>query len=80
MVEIAKKYLERIGMINTQYVVAKHTDTEHPHMHVIANRVNNDGKSVAEGWIGLQLPKKAPAQELTKEYGLRGHVKEGIWP
>ncbi len=34
MVEIAENYLERIGMVNTQYVVAKHTDKEHPHMHI----------------------------------------------
>jgi len=76
MVEIAEKYLERIGMVNTQYVVAKHTDTEHPHMHVIANRVNNDGKSVAEGWIGLQA--KKVAQDLTKEYGLRVAEKKDL--
>src|SRR5580698_7041862 len=26
MVDIAEKYLERIGMVNTQYAITKHTD------------------------------------------------------
>jgi len=69
MVEIAEQYLERIGMVNTQYVVAKHTDKDHLHMHVIANRVDNEGHSIAEGWLGLRA--KKVAQELTQEHGLK---------
>ncbi len=76
MVEIAEKYLERIGMENTQYVIAKHTDTDHLHMHVIANRVDNNGHSIAEGWIGLRA--KKVAQELTQEYELKAVQKKDL--
>lgn len=69
MVEIAEQYLVRVGMVNTQYVIAKHTDRDHLHMHVIANRVDNDGHSIAEGWLGLRG--KKVAQELTREHGLK---------
>src|SRR5687768_15637124 len=30
MVEIAKQYLQEMGIVNTQYAVAKHTDKSHP--------------------------------------------------
>ncbi|HVU96897.1 MAG TPA: relaxase/mobilization nuclease domain-containing protein [Puia sp.] len=69
MVGIAEQYLTRIGMVNTQYVIAKHTDKEHLHMHVIANRVDNEGRSIAEGWLGLRA--KKVAQELTREHNLK---------
>jgi hypothetical protein len=68
MVRIAEQYLERIGMVNTQYAVTKHTDKDHLHMHVIANRVDNEGHSIAEGWIGLKA--KNVAKELTQEHEL----------
>lgn len=68
MVEIAEQYLERIGMVNTQYAITKHTDKDHLHMHVIANRVNKDGHSIAENWVGLKA--KKVAQELTGEHQL----------
>src|SRR5438105_4884848 len=38
-VEIAEKYLERLGIINTQYSITKHTDKAHQHLHIIANMV-----------------------------------------
>jgi hypothetical protein len=68
MVEIAEQYLKRIGMINTQYAITKHTDKDHLHLHVIANRVNNEGHSIAENWVGLKA--KKVAQELTREHEL----------
>src|ERR1700761_4817198 len=44
LVEIGRKYMEKIGMDGTQYAFVKHTDKDHLHVHVIANRVNDDGK------------------------------------
>src|SRR5690348_6703775 len=34
MVEITRKYLERLGIVNTQFAVVKHTDRAHPHLHI----------------------------------------------
>ena len=65
---IAQQYQARIGMVNTQYVIAKHIDRDHLHMHIIANRVDNKGHSIAEGWLGLRA--KKVAQELTREHRL----------
>ena len=69
LVEIAKEYLRRIGMVNTQYALVKHTDKEHLHVHVLANRVNNDGEPIGKGLI-IERSMKAAA-ELTREYGLQ---------
>jgi hypothetical protein len=68
LVEIAKKYLEGIGITNTQYAIVKHTEKAHLHVHVIANMVNNDGKSIRDNWIALKG--KRLAQKLTDEYKL----------
>lgn len=76
MVAIAEEYLQRIGMTNTQYVIAKHIDKDHLHMHVIANRVDNQGQSIDESWMGLRG--KKVAQQLTQEYGLTPALKKDL--
>lgn len=68
MAEIGRKYLERIGITNTQFAIAKHTDRAHLHLHIVANMVDNNGQSIKDGWIGLNG--KKIAQQLTREYGL----------
>ena len=68
MMEIARKYLERLGRVNTQFAVSKHTDKAHLHLHIVANLVNNEGKAISDSWIGLRG--KKVAQQLTQEYNL----------
>jgi len=68
MVQIAQEYLDKLGITDTQYVITKHTDKDHLHLHVIANLVNNQGKGISDSWIGLR-GKKA-AQALTQQYHL----------
>ncbi len=66
--EIAQKYLAEIGIVNTQYAVVKHIDKSHLHVHLLANLVDYNGKSISDSWIGLKG--KKIAQRLTKEYNL----------
>jgi len=66
--EIARKYLDRLGIVNTQIAVSKHTDKAHLHLHIVANMVNNEGKAISDSWIGLRG--KKIAQKLTQEYKL----------
>ena len=35
MVEIAREYMRRMGIVNTQYLVSRHTDREHQHLSLI---------------------------------------------
>jgi hypothetical protein len=68
MVKIAKEYLERLGINNTQITITKHTDRRHMHLHVVANMVDTNGKAISDSFLGLRG--KKIAQQLTKEYSL----------
>lgn len=50
MVKLAKEYMEKMGIVNTQYIIARHLDKEHPHCHIVYNRVNYDGKCIDDGF------------------------------
>ena len=71
LVQLSKEYLVLIGMEKTQYAFIKHLDREHLHVHVIANRVNNDGEPIGKGLI-IERSIKA-AKDLTEKYGLQQH-------
>lgn len=66
--DIAKEYLRRMRIVNTQYVMDTHHDKPHPHVHIVYNRVDNDGNAI----IGDQVFRKSAriTQALTREYGL----------
>jgi hypothetical protein len=75
MTGIAQEYLQKLGVVDTQYIITKHTDKAHPHLHIIANLVNNIGVFIEDGWIGLNG--KKVAQALTEKYQLvPAHKKE----
>lgn len=73
MVEIARKYMRRMGIMNTQYIVSRHTDKEHQHLHIVANRVDNDGNTISDSNDDVRNVKVCKA--LTREYGL--HFSKG---
>jgi len=47
MKEIAKEYMKKMGISNTQYIVVRHYDKEHPHIHLCINRVDNNGNLIS---------------------------------
>jgi hypothetical protein len=59
MLLIAKEYLEKMNITNTQYAITKHIDRNHTHLHIIANLVNNNGETIKDNWIGLKGKKIA---------------------
>lgn len=68
MAEIARKYLEGIGMTDTQYAVVKHTQTSHLHLHLVANRIDYHGNPIDN--FPEILKSKDVSQQLVAEYGL----------
>ena len=67
MVERAKEYLKKVGIRNTQYVVVRHSDRDHPHLHLIYNRVDNNGKTITDK---NNFAKNIKAcKEITLKYG-----------
>lgn len=76
MKEITAKYLENIGIKETQYAIVKHTDKAHLHLHIVANMVNNQGRAISDSWIGYRGKKEA--QRLTLEYKLTPAVEKNL--
>lgn len=48
MTGIAREYLQGMGITDTQYLIVRHTDREHPHCHIVFNRVNNTGQPLKD--------------------------------
>jgi len=46
--EISNDYLKKMGFSNTQFVVVKHNDTKHQHVHIVASRIDFDGKTISD--------------------------------
>lgn len=44
MKEFTNSYLKLMNLNNTQYFAVTHNDTDHKHVHIIFNRVQNNGK------------------------------------
>jgi hypothetical protein len=48
MLAIAHDYMEAMGLSNNQYILFRHHDAEHPHLHILANRITFDGTVVSD--------------------------------
>lgn len=48
MIEIAQEYMIKMGYGNTQVLMVRHSDREHPHMHLILNRIDFSGKRISD--------------------------------
>ncbi|PWB01561.1 hypothetical protein C5O23_09350 [Duncaniella muris] len=68
MVELALEYMEKMGIKNTQFIIVRHLDKEHPHCHIVYNRVDNNGKCVSDSFEYYRS--NAICKELKKKYGL----------
>nr|WP_321406800.1 relaxase/mobilization nuclease domain-containing protein [uncultured Carboxylicivirga sp.] len=68
MVEIARTYIKQMKLEGTQFLIARHYDKEHPHIHLILNRVNFDGKTISDKNDRVRSEKVC--KELTAQYHL----------
>lgn len=48
MVELAREYMREMKITDTQYIIARHHDREHPHIHIVFNRIDNNGKTISD--------------------------------
>ena len=73
MLARAKEYMQKMGIGNTQYVVVRHSDRAHPHLHLIYNRVDYDGRTLSDQ---NNFARNIQAcREITDKYGY--HLGEG---
>ena len=66
--EVAERYLEHLGYGRSPFVVVRHRDTEHDHVHIVAARIGADGRTVSDSHDfrrGEEI-----LRQLEREYGL----------
>ena len=68
MVKIANEYLAKMGYGDTQSLIVRHCDRQHPHLHICINRIGNDGKTISDRNEKYRSTKIC--RELTERYGL----------
>ena len=68
MVKIANEYLAKMGYGDTQSLIVRHSDRQHPHLHICINRIGNDGKTISDRNEKYRSTKIC--RELTERYGL----------
>lgn len=47
MVQLAKEYMQEMGIKNTQYIIVRHHNTDNEHLHIVYNRINNNLKLIS---------------------------------
>jgi len=76
MLAIAEDYVQGMGLDQTQYAIIRHHDRPgHEHLHIVANRVADDGHSINDGQNFYKskqlLAELIQKHELTPPKGLR---------
>jgi hypothetical protein len=65
---IADEYMRQSGFTDNQYVLTRHSDREHEHVHLVINRVTLDGGVTSDSnnfWRNKRI-----ARNLEKQFGL----------
>ena len=67
MVRISREYMMKMGICDTQYIIGRHHDKEHPHVHIAFNRIDNNGKTISDR--NDRFRSERICKELTRKYG-----------
>lgn len=66
---IAADYMQQIGFGNQPYLVYRHDDAAHPHLHVVTTKIRPDGSRIITQNIGKDLSEPA-RKAIENKYGL----------
>ncbi len=69
MVSSAKRYLSKMGIRDTQYLMVRHYDRHHDHLHIILNMVNDHGKTISNS--NQRYKSFKACKELNTLYGFK---------
>ncbi len=89
--EAARKWLKEMGHEDCQFVVTRHNDTDHEHIHIITSRVTMSGEVVSDSndykrsenimralEQEYELTQVEPSTEATKKAPKKGEIEEAI--
>ena len=68
MAGIALEYLKEMGITDTQVLIVRHFDKEHPHVHIAFNRIANNGRTISDR--NERIRSARICKELTRKYNL----------
>jgi hypothetical protein len=69
LLQIASDYMQKIGFGEQPFLVYKHEDAGHPHIHIVSTTIKADGSRINTHNIGRNQSEKA-RKEIEKMYGL----------
>ena len=69
MVSSAKRYLSKMGIRDTQYLLVRHYELQHDHLHIILNMVNDHGKTISNS--NQRYKSFKACKELNTLYGFK---------
>ena len=67
--QIGRQYLGGMGFLDNQYLITRHTDTEHEHIHILANRISPLGQVISDShdWRRQEVLMR----DIEKQFGLQ---------
>ena len=69
LMQIADTYMTKIGFGKQPYLVYQHSDSGHPHIHIVSIKIGPDGKRIDMQNIGRNQSETA-RKEIEKSFGL----------
>jgi len=69
LIEVANVYMEKIGFGQQPFLVYKHEDAGHPHIHIVSTAIKGDGSRINTHNIGRNQSEKA-RKEIEQQYVL----------
>ncbi|MDB5122418.1 MAG: hypothetical protein JWP94_547 [Mucilaginibacter sp.] len=69
LVNIADDYMKRIGFENQPYLIYKHFDAGHPHIHIVSTNIEAGGKRISLHNIG-ELKSEPARKAIEIDFGL----------
>ncbi len=68
--EITDRYLKELGFSEQPFLVYQHSDSGHPHIHIVTTNIRSDGSRISLHHLGRNKSEKA-RKEIEKEFGLK---------
>jgi hypothetical protein len=67
--DITAEYMDKIGFSGQPYLLYRHNDAGHPHVHIVSTNIRADGKRIELHNLGKNQSEKA-RKEIELKYGL----------
>jgi hypothetical protein len=76
MAQVAREYMDMMHIQDTQFIIARHFDTQHPHCHLLYNRVDNQGRTISDS--NIRRRNVEACKVLNRKYGFKVGQQAGV--